>query len=158
MLTGDQLRMARALLRLSMRETAKISGIDPSTIVRIEAGENAYRLTLERLQQVLEERGALFIPASEGKHEPGVALRCGVDISQRTGGEAAAGKEDEHGTKAAPWDDFAEAGTVPPDIESLRTYWRGHQAEWATLAPISQQVLLREMQLDSLGGEARGQA
>ena len=76
--TGEQVRMARALLRLTMKETAKLAGIDQGTIVRIEAGFNAYALTLQHLRQVLEAAGARFIDPVEGDHGPGVAIKWGI--------------------------------------------------------------------------------
>lgn len=153
MITGDQLRMARALLRLTMRELARLCDIDQGTVVRVEAGAGAHKLTLQRLRQVLEERGVRFIPSREGDHEPGVALKWGVAATARAVEDAAPAKEGEPGMKAAPWDDFAEA--VPAEIESLRAYWRGHPAEWAALADVSRFALLSEMRLESLGEQAR---
>ena len=152
MLTGDQLRMARALLRLSMRETAKLSGIDPSTIVRIEAGEKAYRLTLDRLREVLEAKGVRFIPALEGDHEAGVALRWGAELSQRSSWNDETPKSDKGPDRSAAstWDDFAEGEPVPSEIEDLRTFWRTRPAEWAALHEASRHVLLREMRIGEL--------
>ena len=39
-ITGDQLRMARAALRLTSREVAKITGVDKGTIIRAEFGDS----------------------------------------------------------------------------------------------------------------------
>ena len=130
-----------------MRETAKLSGIDPSTIVRIEAGEKAYRLTLDRLREVLEAKGVRFIPALEGDHEAGVALRWGAELSQCSSWNDETPKSDKGpGRKAAStWDDFAEGEPVPPEIEDLRTFWRTRPAEWAALHEASRHALLREM-------------
>jgi transcriptional regulator with XRE-family HTH domain len=45
-MNGDQLRMARALLRLTVRELAQASGVDKMAIVRFEAGRNPHAATL----------------------------------------------------------------------------------------------------------------
>ncbi len=105
MLTGEQLRMARALLRLTMKEVAKLSDIDPSTIVRVEAGAKSYPMTLRQLRATLEAEGVYFIDAQEGVHDPGVAFKWGV-APQRAAGEG--------GLKAA-WDDIEEAA----DLDAL---------------------------------------
>src|SRR5208282_1994200 len=104
-ITGEQVRMARALLRLTMKDTAKLAGIDQGTIVRIEAGFNAYALTLNHLRQVLEAAGARFIDPVEGDHGPGVALKWGAALPGRQPGEGAAAAEAGEGGLRAAWDE-----------------------------------------------------
>lgn len=70
--TSDQLRMARAALKLTVRELADRLGVDKNTIVRIEAGGKAHASTLQRLRAVLEGLGIEFIPNGQG---PGVRLK-----------------------------------------------------------------------------------
>ena len=65
MITNDQLRMARAALRLNITDLAKLAGINKGTIVRIEAGFGAHPLTLKQLQEVLEIAGVIFIEADD---------------------------------------------------------------------------------------------
>ena len=76
--TGDQIRMARALLRMSVRELSEAAAVDKSTISRIENGADAYTSTFRQLRSVLEARGAWFGEAEDGTHGPTVALKCGV--------------------------------------------------------------------------------
>jgi len=82
-ITGDQIRMARAALRLTVREVAELTGIDKSTIIRAEAGGKVFYQTMTKLQAALEAEGVEFIEAIEGKRGPGVALRWDIDPSKR---------------------------------------------------------------------------
>jgi transcriptional regulator with XRE-family HTH domain len=156
MLTSDQLRGARALLRLSVNDLAARAGIGKGTIARIEAGFSAYTLTLRRLREVLEESGVIFIDASEDAGA-GVRLKLGVEPTppKRAADDSSENAEDgDGGFKAAPWDEESEP--VAPEIADLRRYWSAHPEEWASLAAVSRHVLLREMGLDSLGAEETG--
>ncbi len=73
MLDGVQVRMGRAAVGWSVRELARIAGVTPNTISRIENGGDALASTLERLQTALENAGVIFIDADE--EGPGVRLR-----------------------------------------------------------------------------------
>jgi transcriptional regulator with XRE-family HTH domain len=86
-ITGDQIRMARAALKISIVEVSKATGIDKSTIVRTEAGGNTLYSTMVRLQGYLESQGVEFLDAIEGERGAGVALKWGVEPSRRSGGE-----------------------------------------------------------------------
>jgi predicted transcriptional regulator len=64
MLTAEQLRGSRAMLRLSVEDLAAAAGIGPATIKRMEAstgmlGSSKYT-TLERLRKALEDAGVIF--------------------------------------------------------------------------------------------------
>ena len=73
MLDGVQVRMGRAAVGWSVRELARIAGVTPNTISRIENGGDALASTLERLQTALENAGVIFIDADD--EGPGVRLR-----------------------------------------------------------------------------------
>ena len=76
MITSEQIRAARALLRWSAEELAKASGVGHSTIRRIEAADGVPAATAKNLlaiQRALETAGVLFIPENGGG--PGVRLR-----------------------------------------------------------------------------------
>jgi transcriptional regulator with XRE-family HTH domain len=137
MITGDQLRMARAALRLTVKETADLAGIDKGTIVRIEAGENAYRLTLNRLQEVLETAGIVFLDAIDGVEGPGIRLRWGVDVQARAAGK---GERDDEGKGGV-----RKAQNLDEDAAELAAYWADHQEQWAKLSPSGRQVLSNMM-------------
>ena len=64
MITSDQIRAARSLLRWTGKELAKKSGVGFSTLMRLETEvgvPNAQAKTLEALRRALEEAGIEFI-------------------------------------------------------------------------------------------------
>ena len=62
MMTGAQLRMARAAARLNVRELAAIASVSPNTITRIEADGSANASTIAAIQRALETAGVEFLP------------------------------------------------------------------------------------------------
>ena len=69
MLSSDQIRGARAILRLSQADLAKAASVSLETIKRLEAmdGELKVRLdTLTRIKEALERAGVEFIPENGG--------------------------------------------------------------------------------------------
>jgi transcriptional regulator with XRE-family HTH domain len=76
MLTGEQLRGARAMLRIDQRHLAELSGVSVETIKRLESkiGRlSAITGTIEKLRRALEDAGIIFV--DENGHGPGVRLR-----------------------------------------------------------------------------------
>jgi transcriptional regulator with XRE-family HTH domain len=73
MITGTQLRMARAALKLGVRELAASAKVSPATITRIEGDQPANASTLAALRAALEAAGVEFI--SENGGGAGVRLR-----------------------------------------------------------------------------------
>ena len=76
LITGVQLRAARALLRMDQEPLAAASGISAATIRKLENSEGRLdgRLsTIRALQHALEEAGVEFIPGNGSG--PGVRLR-----------------------------------------------------------------------------------
>ena len=64
MITSDQIRAARSLLRWTGKELAEKSGVGFSTLMRLETEvgvPNAQAKTLEALRRALEEAGVEFI-------------------------------------------------------------------------------------------------
>jgi predicted transcriptional regulator len=69
MLSSDQIRGARAILRLSQADLAKAASVSLETIKRLEAmhGELKVRLdTLTKIKEALERSGVEFIPENGG--------------------------------------------------------------------------------------------
>jgi transcriptional regulator with XRE-family HTH domain len=60
MITGTQVRMARAALRWKVAELAKRAGVAPNTVVRIESGERVNHSTLDVVVRALERGGVRF--------------------------------------------------------------------------------------------------
>ena len=74
MLTSEQIRAARALLRWEQKRLADASGISLPTIRRLEkkpGAVSAYTGTLDKIQSALEAAGVEF----ENGDAPGVRLR-----------------------------------------------------------------------------------
>ena len=65
-MTAEQLRMARAAVKLSVRELAEKADVTPNTVSRIENGGDAMASTLSKLRDVLEREGIEFIPENGG--------------------------------------------------------------------------------------------
>jgi transcriptional regulator with XRE-family HTH domain len=64
MITPEQIRAARALLRIEQGQLARRAHLSIATVKRIEAENGAARVaeaTVERIRQVLEAEGAEFI-------------------------------------------------------------------------------------------------
>ncbi len=74
MLTGTQVRMARAAVGWGVRELAEKANINPNTVSRIENGGDALASTLDRIQAALEDAGVIFIDRNEDGG-PGVRLK-----------------------------------------------------------------------------------
>ena len=85
MLTGEQLRAARAMLKLEQGELSELAEVSVETIKRLERIDgplSANSMTLRSLQAVLEHEGAIFLPENGGL--PGVRLRRDPPANIRT--------------------------------------------------------------------------
>ena len=74
MITSDQIRAARALLRWSGRDLAEKTGLGFSTLMRLEVLDgvpSAQAKTLETIQKAFEKAGIEFI----GSPEEGAGVR-----------------------------------------------------------------------------------
>ncbi len=68
LVTSEQLRAARALVRWEQRELAEASGVSLPTIKRLEAARGrlgAHTPTILALQRALEDAGVTFIATGE---------------------------------------------------------------------------------------------
>lgn len=67
-MTPAQLRMARAALRLGVRELAALADVTPYTVNRFETEQGGLRLdTAEKLRAVLEREGIRFMTDEQGR-------------------------------------------------------------------------------------------
>ncbi|WP_127079689.1 helix-turn-helix domain-containing protein [Rhodomicrobium lacus] len=119
MITGDQLRAARALARLTIQELAELATVNKATVVRIESGARANRLTLIRLQEVLEEHGITFIDADDTGGS-GVRYRLGVERQTSGAADNTSSSEDGSGVQA--------------QYPELADYWIEHPEALARLS------------------------
>ena len=70
-ITPDQSRMARAAVRLGIRELAASAKLSTNTVIRFEGGGPVQQETLEKIRKTLEKAGAELIDANGG----GVGVR-----------------------------------------------------------------------------------
>jgi transcriptional regulator with XRE-family HTH domain len=70
LITSDQIRAARSLLRWTGKELSEKSGVGFSTLMRIESEDgvpNAQAKTLELLRKTLEDAGIEFIGSPDSQ-------------------------------------------------------------------------------------------
>ncbi|MFW5655067.1 MAG: helix-turn-helix domain-containing protein [Roseicyclus sp.] len=67
-----QCKMARAATGLGVRDLAKVAGVSPDTVARLERGEELRAATVRVIQAALERAGVEFIAENGGG--PGVRL------------------------------------------------------------------------------------
>ena len=73
MVTGEQVRMARAALKWGVRDIGRAAGVSPATVTKVEAGRPANTATLTALRVAFEAAGVEFIDTDNGG--PGVRLK-----------------------------------------------------------------------------------
>ena len=78
-MNAAQCRMARAALQIGVRELAAATKVAPSTITRLEAGDELKPRTIEAIRAALESAGVQFIEENGGG--PGVRLKRGRDLT-----------------------------------------------------------------------------
>ncbi|MBQ1541408.1 MAG: helix-turn-helix domain-containing protein [Caulobacteraceae bacterium] len=86
MITGPQIRAARALLGIDQRELARLSGLSVPTIQRMEACEGSVRAVVDSLEKVMAaiaDAGVELIVESAASHGVG----HGVRLLQKRSGE-----------------------------------------------------------------------
>jgi transcriptional regulator with XRE-family HTH domain len=65
-ITGLQIKLGRTAIGWSLRELAAAAGLSPTTITRFELGHGGLNMrSLDQLQNVLEDRGVVFVPADQ---------------------------------------------------------------------------------------------
>jgi transcriptional regulator with XRE-family HTH domain len=71
-MTGAQARMARAALKMSVRDLAAVAKVSPNTITRIEADLPSNNSTVAAIRRALEAAGVEFTNGGQ----PGVRLKA----------------------------------------------------------------------------------
>src|SRR4051794_29979993 len=69
MMTAEQLRAARAMLKMEQAELAQLSGVSLETIKRLERMDGelaANSRTLSSIESALQQEGVLFLPENGG--------------------------------------------------------------------------------------------
>jgi predicted transcriptional regulator len=78
MITGPQMRAARALLGIDQRELARLSGVSVPTIQRMEASDGVVRAVVDSLDKVVKainEAGVELIAAGARSEGAGRGVR-----------------------------------------------------------------------------------
>ena len=78
MITAEQIRGARAILKWTAKELADSSKVGLATIQRMEAARGvpgSSAKNLEAVQNALEDAGIVFIEEERGRTGPGLRLR-----------------------------------------------------------------------------------
>ena len=68
-MTPAQLRMARAALKLTVREIEQQTGVNKDSISRYEAGREILSGALQRLEKLFLDAGVIFLDADEAGRE-----------------------------------------------------------------------------------------
>ena len=79
MISGAQIRMARAAARLGVRELGLIARVSPNTITRAEADGALNPSTIAAIQRALEAAGVEFLP------DNGVRLKAAQPAAPKEG-------------------------------------------------------------------------
>lgn len=130
---ADQIRMARALLRWSVRELAARARVNKAAVVRAENGGRMQAATHAKLQDALAAAGIVFIEAEDGVRGPTVALSCMA---------IAAPALSEAGLEEA-YDDI-DRMLDEGERERMLQYWSDKE-RWEALSDASRQALIKIM-------------
>lgn len=76
-----QCRMARAALGLGVRDLAKLAGVSPDTVSRLERGEKLKDETVLAIGAALERAGIIFI--AENGEGPGIRLKKKLYVGEK---------------------------------------------------------------------------
>jgi transcriptional regulator with XRE-family HTH domain len=164
-ITGDQARMARAAVKLTVRELSVRADIDKTTIIRIEGGAQSTARIMRKLQTALEAEGIEFTQPVEGVCGSGVRFKWGAEAPKTsdTQGDATSQGDDTGTLDARGWDWEEDASEAVEDDEPLPPlewtdedkadqieHWRSRPEAWARLHEVSRQCLLRAMGVERL--------
>ncbi len=81
MITAEQIRGARAMLKWSAKKLADASGLGTATVQRMESARGvpkSFATNLEFIQRTLEDAGIIFIEEERHGAGPGVRLRTPI--------------------------------------------------------------------------------
>jgi transcriptional regulator with XRE-family HTH domain len=82
-ITGAQVRMARAALKLGIRELAERAKVSPTTVTAVEAEKDVRSATIEVLEHALEKAGVEFIADGAASDGGGPGLRLAKKKGKR---------------------------------------------------------------------------
>jgi len=79
-MTPSQLRMARAALKLTVRQLEVRTGVNKNAISRYEAGREVLASTVQKLESLFREEGLTFIYENESR---GLGVVLSKELSRR---------------------------------------------------------------------------
>ncbi len=141
-MTAEQLRMARALLRLGIRELSAIAGVDKMAISRMEAGARSHASTVVKLKEALEKMGIVFIGSAEPVHGPAVAMRWGVEPPEPAEGSEIEDVGDGRPSRELKSWDALDTSPAIEQVRAMADYWARSQ-NWGKLSEASRRSLTR---------------
>jgi transcriptional regulator with XRE-family HTH domain len=144
-MTPAQLRMARALLQLGIRELAEMAGVDKMSVQRIESGRRAHPPTMAKIKAALIEEGIIFLGAVEPLYTETIALRwdrrsSATDKESQPNDEADAADSE---TEARAWDEV-DTNLSTEQRAALGGYW-ADAGRWDQLSRASREALSKRI-------------
>ena len=79
-MTPSQLRMARAALKLTVRQLELQTGVNKNTISRYEAGQEVLASAVQKLEMLFREEGLIF---TEENGTRGLGVLLSKELSRR---------------------------------------------------------------------------
>ena len=77
----DQLRMARAALKLTVRDIERLTGVNKDSVSRYESGRDILASALQKLERFFRDEGVIFLDADLNG---GVGLRMPAETNRRS--------------------------------------------------------------------------
>ncbi len=82
-MTPEQLKMARAMTKMGVRDLAKAADVAPATITRLETGKGGINMrSSDALRAVLEAQGVQFLDTGDIARGPGIATSVSEDLAK----------------------------------------------------------------------------
>jgi transcriptional regulator with XRE-family HTH domain len=97
-MTPQQLRMARAALKLTVRDVERLTGVNKDTVSRYEADREIVASALQKLEKLFRDEGIIFVDEDASGGE-GVRLPLRI-LSRRSPRRVTDSKSEKRSQKA----------------------------------------------------------
>jgi hypothetical protein len=143
-MTGEQLRAARALLKIGTRELAALAGVDKMSIVGCENGRRTQAATVAKIRYALETAGIIFLDGRKGEYQATAALRWGVQEPKfGTPNNDTIGKSNDGGLHSRAWDEDFEDTVDPAEMSDSERAWLKYVRTNPNLSVRGREILLK---------------
>jgi hypothetical protein len=136
MISAEQLRAARAMLRWEQSSVAREANVSVETIKRLEKLTGplnaARRATIDVIKRAFEKNGIEFLAPEEGVFGSGVRFTWEAEFALNANGVDFS-------------DDQDHSGEVKARDQETADYWASRPEKWAALSEISRRVLSQEL-------------